>query len=220
MAIPKHCGDLATVWLQPSGEGANGCCCCAAGQTPDVPAIQPAERRDGQPRGSGQPQPADSAQCGLTGVTERGEGRGEKRQCGAIHTGPVQISNSMGRAGDQGAAMARPDRRRPAAGSQMDAGAQGGCQPHIACNHQHQPSGTTDAGEVAADGCTVGVTVVPQHDPADAGRQAERRGARVRQASGVGEQPQRRQSAPSTGRHASPPCQQPRIAHASLRVVL
>jgi len=119
-----------------------------------------------------------------------GERRREESEACAGTAGAGHLARVVRRAGHH--ATARAQRRGPAAGAQVNAGAQGTRQPHIARDHQDQAPGPADPRQIAPERRAGRIIVVAQHDAGQAPWQPGSRRARIRQAPRIGEQPQYR----------------------------
>jgi hypothetical protein len=64
----------------------------------------------------------------------------------------------------------------------MHAGVQCGSKPCIASHHQHEAAVAADAGEIAAERCSIRVSVVPQYDTRETPWELRRSRARIGQA--------------------------------------
>jgi len=126
----------------------------------------------------------------------RESGREEgQRDAGLVRA--LQVAQVMGRTRDKATPA---EHSWPATATQMDAGAQGGRQPDVAGYHQCKSPRAADAAQISAEGETVWLAIVPQHDTGETDRQPRRRWPRIRQPARIGEQPEARKLVRPAGR--------------------
>ena len=154
-------------------------------------AVDPAQGRDRQPGAPSQRSPACRAMPWCTGMTERGERRGEKDKVGPGTRRPQQLRRVVGRAGEQAGSAARV---RPLTAAQMDPGAQRGRESRVAGDDQGEPTRPAKLRQIAPKRLASRRVVVAQHHARQSPWQTRHSGARIGQPPVVGEQPERREA--------------------------
>ena len=134
--------------------------------------------------------PSGGAKAGGTRVAGGGKYGGQKNHLRTGAASAMHIRQTMGGTGDK-TPLARFPRlwAGPAPGTQMAARFQGMGETDIPGDHEHQATGTADAGQGLADGGPIRRIVVAKHDPTQVFRKPGRRGQRVPATGCVREQP-------------------------------